>query len=87
MLPADVCAKPGEDSEVQWKSLLKRTKMAADKIHTFDVSELGDVGNVGNVTHLRLSIYPDGGVSRIRLFGVAVGEIRDEEEMKVVSKY
>ena len=41
-------------------------KLEMDRIHTFE----GNVINaIGPVTHLRLSIYPDGGVSRFRAFG------------------
>jgi allantoicase len=36
-----------------------------DKRHFF-TKELADVGVV---SHLRLSIYPDGGVSRLRIYG------------------
>ena len=32
--------------------------------HTFD-----KVGDVGPVTHVRVNIFPDGGISRLRLFG------------------
>jgi allantoicase len=39
--------------------------MGPDKEHFFD-DELVDLGPV---THVRLNIYPDGGVSRLRLFG------------------
>ncbi|MFQ5609330.1 MAG: allantoicase, partial [Woeseiaceae bacterium] len=35
--------------------------------HFFE-AELADIGVV---THVRMSIYPDGGVSRLRVFGQA----------------
>lgn len=47
-----------------WIELLPRTKLQPDHQHVFE-----KVGNAGRVTHVRLSIYPDGGVSRLRLFG------------------
>ncbi len=31
-----------------------------------------DIADIGPVTHLRLNIFPDGGVSRLRVFGKAV---------------
>jgi allantoicase len=40
-------------------------KLEADNIHHF-VAELQDVGVV---SHVRLNIFPDGGVSRLRLYG------------------
>jgi allantoicase len=48
-----------------WPVLLDRQSMNADAIHEFR-AELADVGPV---THVRLNIFPDGGVSRLRLFG------------------
>ncbi len=52
------------DSE-RWQTLLPETKVSMDQQHYFE-DELEDIGAV---THVRLSIYPDGGVSRLRLFG------------------
>ena len=52
-------------SAMFWPVLLDRQKMQADAIHEFG-AELSDVGPV---THVRLNIFPDGGVSRLRLFG------------------
>ena len=52
-----------EDS--RWRPLLSEMKLEMDRRHEFD-SELQDMGRV---SHVRMSIYPDGGVSRLRLFG------------------
>ena len=61
-------AKP--DSEC-WQTLLPESKLAMDKQHFFE-TELVDLGPV---SHVRMSIYPDGGVSRLRIFGrVAASE-------------
>ena len=49
----------------KWQTLLPETKLSMDQQHYFD-SELLDIGPV---SHARLSIYPDGGVGRLRLFG------------------
>jgi allantoicase len=38
-----------------------------DRVHDFE-SEIADIGPV---THVRLNIIPDGGVSRLRLWGHA----------------
>ncbi len=48
-----------------WPLLLPESKLEMDRQHYFS-DELADVGPV---THVRLSIFPDGGVSRLRLFG------------------
>jgi allantoicase len=63
--------------QIPWKPFLKRTKLAADA--TF-VYEKGDLEEHGDVTHLRLFMYPDGGVSRVRLFGKAKAPILDDDE-------
>ena len=51
----------------QWLGLLPEVKLAMDQQHYFE-AELADCGTV---THARMSIYPDGGISRLRLFGRA----------------
>jgi allantoicase len=48
-----------------WRTLLPESGLSMDQQHFFE-AELEDVGPV---THVRMSIYPDGGVSRLRLFG------------------
>jgi allantoicase len=50
-----------------WRELLPQTKLAANHRHVF--SKLPDAGPA---THARFHIYPDGGVSRLRLLGKAV---------------
>lgn len=49
---------------VEWPVLMPEQKLSADSEHRF--AELVDIGSV---THVRLSIFPDGGVSRLRLYG------------------
>lgn len=51
----------------EWRVLLPETKLAMDQQHYFE----GELHDCGAVTHARMSIYPDGGVSRLRLFGRA----------------
>jgi len=55
-------ATPDSDA---WQVLLPESKLEADRQHAFE-HELHDIGPV---THVRMSIFPDGGVSRLRLFG------------------
>ena len=50
---------------VQWTNVLPRTKLQAHTRHYFD-QELNDAGIV---SHLRFNIFPDGGVSRLRVYG------------------
>ena len=47
-----------------WDELLPQQKLQSDSIHSFDA-----VKPLGPVTHVRLNIFPDGGISRLRLFG------------------
>jgi allantoicase len=48
-----------------WRDLLPRTPLEAHRRHYFS-KELADLGPI---THVRLSIYPDGGISRLRVHG------------------
>jgi len=54
------------DDTVDWQPLMDEQKLEMDRIHSFEGDKVNDIGPV---THLRLSIYPDGGVSRFRAFG------------------
>ncbi|MZG19782.1 allantoicase, partial [Streptomyces sp. SID5914] len=58
---ASVSVKDGEDGE--WREVLPRTRMQPDTNHRFVLPEAA----VG--THARVDIFPDGGISRLRLFG------------------
>jgi len=48
-----------------WQTLLAESKLSMDRQHFFEA----ELEAIGDLTHVRLSIYPDGGVSRLRLFG------------------
>ncbi len=48
-----------------WRELLSRTKLKADTRHVYEL----ELASGGACTHARLNIFPDGGVSRLRLFG------------------
>lgn len=53
------------DPAVKWTTILPQTKLQADHEHYFEK----EIENKGPFTHARLSIFPDGGVSRMRLWG------------------
>jgi allantoicase len=62
--------KGGTDSQIEtqslfWRELLPEQKMEMDREH-FYATELA---RLGPITHVRLNVFPDGGVSRLRLFG------------------
>ncbi|MBU3715214.1 MAG: allantoicase [Ferruginibacter sp.] len=50
--------------KVKWENILSEKKLSADNIHEF-MCESAD----RTYTHVRLNIYPDGGISRLRLIG------------------
>jgi len=54
--PGDVVEKAG------WTTVLDRSPLRGDSENTFDVRE-------ARATHLRLNIFPDGGVARLRVLG------------------
>jgi allantoicase len=67
----DVTHAPGAvagaltDPSRVWKELLPKAKLQPDALHRFEDKILA----AGEATHARLHIYPDGGVSRLRLWG------------------
>ena len=50
---------------IGWKTILPQSKLSADHEHFFE----DEIENKGPFTHVRVSIFPDGGVSRMRLWG------------------
>ncbi|MEO6613775.1 MAG: allantoicase [Chitinophagaceae bacterium] len=50
---------------IQWATILPQTKLMADHEHHFEE----EIVNKGPFTHARLTIFPDGGISRMRLWG------------------
>ncbi len=65
---ADAASEAVDESEIgtlRWKEILPQTKLQAHTRHFYEE----ELKNVGAVTHVRFNIYPDGGVSRLRLYG------------------
>lgn len=55
--------------EEAWFPLVNRTRMAPDAEHVFE-RDLDQLENATRaLTHVRVSIYPDGGLSRVRIYG------------------
>ena len=54
-----------------WDTLLPEQKLQMDTQHYF--SELNS--RMGAITHIRLNIFPDGGISRVRLYGQAGAKV------------
>lgn len=51
---------------IPWTPLMHKVPLEADREHVFE----DEILNIGPITHVRLNIFPDGGVGRLRLFGV-----------------
>ncbi|HSU28120.1 MAG TPA: allantoicase [Chitinophagaceae bacterium] len=54
------------DPSAKWITILPQTKLSADHEHLFYPES---IPNAGPFTHTRLTIFPDGGISRMRLWG------------------
>jgi allantoicase len=55
----------GALESIEWRELLPPSKLQAHTKHIF----AGELAPLGVITHVRFNIFPDGGVSRLRLFG------------------
>jgi allantoicase len=53
------------NGHTEWKTILNQSKLQADSEHTYQK----EIVNNGPFTHVKLTIIPDGGISRMRLFG------------------
>ena len=66
----DGCFAPNASSDAlqaaSWTPILPETKMSADKRHFFSGRQLQ---HSGPVSHVRLNMFPDGGISRLRVYG------------------
>ncbi|HYE86755.1 MAG TPA: allantoicase [Vicinamibacterales bacterium] len=51
---------------MDWQTILPETKMSADKRHFFAGKQLQ---HTGPFSHVRLNMFPDGGISRLRVHG------------------
>ena len=63
----DTASVEGSRDGETWSELLPRTKLQAHTRHFF----IDELQSPGPFTHLRLNVFPDGGVSRMRAWGIA----------------
>jgi allantoicase len=61
---------PAELAAAEWTTLVPRSPVAGDSRNTFEV----EPGR--RATHVRLNIFPDGGVARLRVYGEPVPDPR-----------
>jgi allantoicase len=55
------------NQDLNWQPIIAQTKLYAHREHLFIADIIPD--NSQSFTHVRLNIYPDGGISRMRVFG------------------
>jgi allantoicase len=69
----EFCEAEGAGAEIarlgtaNWRQLLTRVPLKANRVHVFR----RQLHAAGAATHVRLNIFPDGGVARFRVFGRA----------------
>lgn len=68
----DTASIEGSSDGESWTEVLPRTKLQAHTRHYF----IDELASDGPHTHLRMNVYPDGGVSRLRVWGKATAEGR-----------
>ncbi|MFN8245983.1 MAG: allantoicase [Ferruginibacter sp.] len=65
----DICNSESDEAvtsgQVAWTTILPESKLSADAEHFYKLDDQSQQV----ATHARLTIYPDGGISRLRLFG------------------
>ena len=62
-------ALSAHDGDGRWSPLLARTVLQPDTRHRFVLAE-----PVAAATHVRLDVYPDGGMARLRLWGTPTAD-------------
>lgn len=66
----------GAASPRGWKEVLPPTPLRADSVHRFEIADGASASQV------RFNIYPDGGVARLRIYGVPTREGRVAEGLR-----
>ncbi|KAL2042398.1 hypothetical protein N7G274_004889 [Stereocaulon virgatum] len=70
------CYEVGEEADERlladgykaWRKVLDRRRCGASRRHAWKI----DAEKVGKLTHVMLCMYPDGGIARFKLYGIAV---------------
>lgn len=61
----EACHATGNLDAAEWQTLLEPAKLQAHTRHHYEK----ELKPLGSLTHVRFNIFPDGGVSRLRIFG------------------
>lgn len=67
LLPEDFSRR----TDIPWMPLLEKVNLNAHKQHVYEKEQ---IRSLPVSTHVRLTIFPDGGISRMRVFGHLVGK-------------
>ena len=71
----EACYAPDQNLEqVEWHQILPNSILGPSQHHIFQVA------SENTYTHLRLNIYPDGGVARLRVYGDVQIQLKDSNE-------
>jgi len=77
--PESCSLEVSDDSPQGWKEVLPRTLLQADAVHRFEIADGAPASQV------RFNIYPDGGVARLRIYGVPTREGRIAEGLRALN--
>ena len=73
-LQACISKKNLPNKKTKWTTILNKKKTKPNSHHFFGIS------NKSIFTHIKLNIFPDGGVARLRIFGeLVVGKLKNKE--------
>ncbi|KAG0306756.1 Allantoicase [Dissophora globulifera] len=69
------------DPDVKWVSLLQKSEVHAERKNNYNLMKSGKA-----FTHVRLNIFPDGGILRLRVYGVRVPDVVAPVELETVEE-
>jgi allantoicase len=72
---------PDSNAPSAWHELLPRTQLGPDHLHLFEK----ELCHVPAATHVRFNIFPDGGVSRLRVIGQPTKDGRASEALRFLN--
>ena len=77
LVGVDAREHPLEDPSA-WREVLPRTRLRPDTLHRFRIPPASRHA----VTHVRMEVFPDGGMSRVRLLGELEPDALDEAMLR-----
>ncbi len=72
------CENFSINNKIKWETIINKSKIKANNNNIFNIKQKKIY------THLKLNIYPDGGVARLRVYGKIATEKLNIEENKLV---